>query len=51
VPIIALIHPDNRVERVEAQIGGSAMRAAVLHGVDGTVAECGGNAFCGTCHV
>src|SRR5258708_7868736 len=48
---INLIDPDNRVERVEAEIGDSAMRAAVLHGVDGIVAECGGSALCATCHV
>ncbi len=30
MPTITFIHPDNRVERVEAEIGDSAMRAAVL---------------------
>jgi 2Fe-2S ferredoxin len=51
MPTITFIHPDNRAERVKAEIGDSAMRAAVLHGVDGIVAECGGSALCATCHV
>jgi 2Fe-2S ferredoxin len=48
---ITFIHPDNRVERVDAESGASAMIAALTHGVDGVVAECGGNAVCATCHV
>ena len=51
MPIISFIHPDQRIERVEAEIGNSAMRAALSHGVDGIVAECGGSALCATCHV
>ncbi|MGA2291416.1 2Fe-2S iron-sulfur cluster-binding protein [Bradyrhizobium sp.] len=51
MPSISFIHPDHRVERVEAEIGDSAMRAALVNGVDGIVAECGGSALCATCHV
>jgi 2Fe-2S ferredoxin len=51
MPTVTFIHPDNRAERVEAEIGDSAMRAAVIHGIDGIVAECGGSALCATCHV
>jgi 2Fe-2S ferredoxin len=51
MPTIHFIHPDNRVENVEADIGNSAMRAAFAHGLDGIVAECGGSAVCATCHV
>src|SRR5258707_10005945 len=48
---ITFIRPDIRSERVEADIGESAMLAATKHGLDGIVAECGGNAMCATCHV
>jgi 2Fe-2S ferredoxin len=51
MPTITFIHADNRAERVEAETGDSAMRAAVAHGIDGIVAECGGSAVCATCHV
>jgi 2Fe-2S ferredoxin len=29
----------------------SVMQAAVAHGIEGIVAECGGNLMCATCHV
>src|SRR3954452_21508037 len=48
---ITFIHPDNRSESVDAEDGASVMLAALTHGVDGIVAECGGNAVCATCHV
>jgi 2Fe-2S ferredoxin len=48
---ITFFHPDNRSEQVEAENDASVMLAALMHGVDGIVAECGGNAVCATCHV
>jgi 2Fe-2S ferredoxin len=51
MPTITFIGPDNRSERVEAELGESAMLAATKHGLDGIVAECGGNAMRATCHV
>jgi 2Fe-2S ferredoxin len=51
MPVITFIRPDSRSERIEADIGESAMQAATRHGVDEIVAECGGNAMCATCHV
>jgi ferredoxin, 2Fe-2S len=51
MPTITFIHPDGRAEPVEAEIDDSAMRAAIVHGIDGIVAECGGSLVCATCHV
>jgi 2Fe-2S ferredoxin len=51
MPTITFIRPDNRSECIAAESGESAMLAATRHGLDGIVAECGGNAMCATCHV
>ncbi len=51
MPSITFIHPDGHSETVEAEVGDSIMMSALTHGVDGIVAECGGNAVCATCHV
>ena len=49
--LIIFIHPDGRNDRIAADGAGSAMLAATSHGIDGILAECGGNAMCATCHV
>ena len=48
---ITFIHPDGRSERVDTGEAESVMLAAISHGVEGILAECGGNAMCATCHV
>jgi ferredoxin, 2Fe-2S len=48
---IIFIHPDGRNERIEAGGAESVMLAATSNGIDGILAECGGNAMCATCHV
>lgn len=48
---ITFIHPDGKSERIDASDGESAMQAATRHGLNGILAECGGNAMCATCHV
>ena len=48
---ITFIHPDGHSECVETEPGASAMTSAISHGVEGILAECGGNAMCATCHV
>jgi len=44
-------HPDGTVTIVDVQTGRSVMRGAVAHNIDGILAECGGDATCGTCHI
>ncbi|MBD9725392.1 2Fe-2S iron-sulfur cluster-binding protein [Streptomyces caniscabiei] len=51
MPIVIFQSPDGTPHKVTAESGTALMRAAVSHGVEGIVAECGGNASCATCHV
>jgi len=48
---ITFIHADGRNERIDTGDAESVMLAAISHGVEGILAECGGNAMCATCHV
>ncbi|GAB2862536.1 2Fe-2S iron-sulfur cluster-binding protein [Actinocorallia aurea] len=43
--------PDGTETVVDVPTGESVMRGAFVNGVPGIVAECGGGAMCGTCHV
>lgn len=51
MPQVSFVRADGSLEQADAQIGESAMRAAVTGGVEGILAECGGEASCATCHV
>ncbi|GAA2801733.1 2Fe-2S iron-sulfur cluster-binding protein [Saccharopolyspora taberi] len=51
MPKITYVHFDRTQDTVDVPVGTSVMRGAVSNDVDGIVAECGGNAQCGTCHV
>ncbi|WP_420135340.1 2Fe-2S iron-sulfur cluster-binding protein [Rhodopseudomonas sp.] len=51
MPKITFILPDGRREIADAGVGDTVMYAALSQGLDGIVAECGGNAVCATCHV
>ena len=51
MPKIVYRAPDGTERGVDAAAGSSVMQAALAAGIDGIVAECGGNAMCATCHV
>ena len=51
MPKVTYVHPDGAREVLDIPLGTSVMRAAILNGVDGIVAECGGEIMCATCHV
>src|ERR1700759_1738796 len=48
---VTFIQPNGTSERVSADDGETAMQVATRQGIDGILAECGGNAMCATCHV
>jgi 2Fe-2S ferredoxin len=50
MPTIVFIEHNGDQHEVQAEAGGSLMRAAVDNAVPGIVADCGGSCSCGTCH-
>ena len=50
MPAIIFIEYNGTEHRVEAQVGSTAMVAAVNGGVPGVLADCGGACSCATCH-
>ena len=51
MPRLVFNLPNGEVRELSAEIGNTVMRTAIAQGIDGIVAECGGAAACGTCHV
>lgn len=51
MPTVKFILPDGSEQPVDVPVGWSLMEAARRDGIEGIVAECGGGAICGTCHV
>jgi 2Fe-2S ferredoxin len=47
---ITYIEPSGQVRSLDVADGWSLMQAAISHGVDGIVGECGGSCACATCH-
>ena len=48
---INFIAPDGERIETEAEPGATVMETAIMNGVPGIVAECGGACTCATCHV
>jgi ferredoxin, 2Fe-2S len=51
VPKVVFVLADGTQTAVDARVGDPVMIAATQNGVEGIVAECGGNCSCATCHV
>lgn len=51
MPSVNFLLPDGSEQRLDVPVGWSLMEAARRDGIDGIIAECGGGAICGTCHV
>ncbi|MBS1844507.1 MAG: (2Fe-2S)-binding protein [Actinobacteria bacterium] len=51
MPRVSFIDADGSETTATAASGQSLMEAAIANGIDGIVAECGGNMMCATCHV
>ena len=51
MPKITYISDAGTSRTIDVPIGDTVMEGAVQNGVDGIVAECGGNCQCATCHV
>lgn len=51
MPTVTYVSSDGEREEVELAPGTTVKDGAIENGVDGIVAECGGNAMCATCHV
>jgi len=47
---ITYIEHDGQSLTVDVAEGWSLMQAAIVHGVEGIVGECGGSCACATCH-
>ena len=48
---ITYIEPSGERIETEGENGSTVMETAILNGVNGIVAECGGACSCATCHV
>jgi len=51
MPTVVFVLPTGESRAVDVPPGTTLMNAAVKHGVDGIIGECGGVCMCATCHV
>ena len=50
MPKIVYIEPEGDHVEVDVEVGYSVMEGAIMNGVEGIEAECGGACSCATCH-
>ena len=50
MPKITFIAADGQTYETEGEVGSTVMETAIMNGVPGIVAECGGACTCATCH-
>jgi 2Fe-2S ferredoxin len=50
MPKITFIEASGKTYETEAEIGSTVMETAIMNGVPGIIAECGGACTCATCH-
>jgi len=48
---ITFVEADGTRHETEAEPGSTVMETAIMNGVPGVIAECGGACTCATCHV
>jgi 2Fe-2S ferredoxin len=51
MPDVTFVDPDGARTTIDISVGKTVMQGAVAAGLDGIVAECGGELVCATCHV
>ena len=51
MPHITYIEPDGTRHETEGEVGSTVMETAIMNGIPGIIAECGGSCTCATCHV
>ncbi len=51
MPHITYIESDGTRHETEGEVGSTVMETAIMNGVPGIIAECGGACTCATCHV
>ena len=51
MPTVVFILPTGEARPVNVASGTTLLTAAVKHGIDGIVGECGGVCMCATCHI
>lgn len=49
--IVTYVSSSGATTKVDAEDSANVMQAAVAHGIDGIIGECGGSMMCATCHV